>query len=49
MKRAVRVTRGGAVMLRDQDVAGMEDEMEMLVGVRGQVCESPEWQLEVGY
>lgn len=49
VKRAVRVTRGTAVLLQDGDVAGMENEIELLVGVRSVGNENWEWQLEVVY
>ena len=47
--RAVRETEDEAAVLRDEDVAVMEAETEMIVGVKSISPESWEWQLEVIY
>ena len=47
--RAIRVLGGLPLALSDRDVAEMENEMEMMVGVKSIYPGGWEWQLEVIY
>ena len=49
VRTAIRIFRGIPLPLRDEDIAGLDNETEMVVAVKSIYIGSLEWQLEVTY